>query len=226
MRATNLTESEEYRAAREALAAAELELVDHQERVAAQRRALPRGPVLEDYELLEATHPLDVADDDARQVRLSELFGAPGRPLLVYHLMFGKRQTSPCPMCTMWVDGFNGIARHVTQHADLVILAASEIPSLRAHARRRGWDELRLVSAGASRFKLDLGSEDADGHQDAKISVITRDPDGTLRHQFSATPACSDDRPERGIDLLCATWGLLDLLPGGRGEWYASLAYE
>jgi hypothetical protein len=24
--------------------------------------------------------------------------------------MFGKQQTKPCPMCTAWIDTFNGIA--------------------------------------------------------------------------------------------------------------------
>jgi len=31
---------------------------------------------------------------------------------------------------------------------------------------------------------------------------------------------------ERGIDLLCPTWHLLDLTPQGRGAWYASLHYD
>ena len=26
--------------------------------------------------------------------------------------MYGKNQTRPCPMCTMMIDGFNGIASH------------------------------------------------------------------------------------------------------------------
>ena len=51
--------------------------------------------------------PTDLADNKAvRELRLSELFTGPGRSLLVYQLMFGKLQTEPCPMCTMWIDGF------------------------------------------------------------------------------------------------------------------------
>ena len=49
-----------------------------------------------------------------REVRLSELFTSPDRPLIVYHLMYGKAQTAACPMCTMWIDGFNGVAGKVT----------------------------------------------------------------------------------------------------------------
>jgi predicted dithiol-disulfide oxidoreductase (DUF899 family) len=48
-RQTNLTnESEEYLAKREELRLAEIELMEHRERVAAQRRALPQGAALQD----------------------------------------------------------------------------------------------------------------------------------------------------------------------------------
>jgi predicted dithiol-disulfide oxidoreductase (DUF899 family) len=226
VRDANLTdELDDYNAAREQLRIAELDLADHRERVATQRRALPQGPPIEDYELLEAAAPLDSGNDTASQVRLSGLFTGQGRPLIVYHLMFGKQQSSPCPMCTMWVDGFNGVARHVAQNADLAIVAAADLDELRDHGRHRGWHGLRLLSAAESSFKLDLGSEDAAGNQLSMVSVLTRDADGTLRHPYSATPSLSEERNERGIDLLCATWNLLDLTPRGRGDWYASLDY-
>ena len=35
----------------------------------------------------------------------------------------------------MWIDGFNGVAHHVEQNADLVIVAAADPAMLRAHAR-------------------------------------------------------------------------------------------
>jgi len=38
-------------------------------------------------------------------------------------------------------------------------------------------------------------------------------------------PFVSDDRRERGIDLLSPVWHLLDLTPGGRADWYPSLSY-
>jgi len=30
---------------------------------------------------------------------------------------------------------------------------------------------------------------------------------------------------QRGLDLLNPVWHLLDLTPGGRGDWYAALSY-
>jgi predicted dithiol-disulfide oxidoreductase (DUF899 family) len=49
-------------------------------------------------------------DTPVSSVRLSELFTGPDRAFTIYHFLYGKKQTSPCPMCTMWIDGFNGVA--------------------------------------------------------------------------------------------------------------------
>jgi predicted dithiol-disulfide oxidoreductase (DUF899 family) len=219
------SESPEYRAGREDLRVAELELMRHRERVAEQRRQLPEGPVVDDYAFIEGPAGLDAGDTPARTVRLSELVSAPDRALVVYHFMYGKRQTSPCPMCTMWIDGFNGVANHVAQNVDLVVVAAADLATLRAHARARGWDQLRLLSCGDSRFKYDLGSEDDEGNQDSTVSVFTGDADGAVRHSYTATPRMADDIDQRGIDLLWPTWHFLDLTPSGRGDWYAQLNY-
>ena len=140
-------------------------------------------------------------------------------------MMFGKKQTRPCPMCTLWIDGWNGVAHHLRQNMDVVIVAATDPAALRAHARKRGWDNLRLLSCGASTFKYDLGSEDREGKQDSTVSVFTRDADGTLRHFYTAHPSMAKDIKERGIDLLSPVYHILDLTPHGRGNWYASFNY-
>lgn len=225
-RQTNLAnESEEYLARREDLRLAEIELMEHRERVAVLRRALPQGAALPDYEFLEGPANLDAGDEPLRAVKLSELFTAANRSLVIYHLMFGKKQVKPCPMCTMWVDGSNGVAPHLAQNIDFAVVAAAEPKALRGHARDRGWDKVRLLSAGESTFQFDLGGEDAEGRQDSAISVFTKDIDGTVRHFYTAHPRMGPDVKERGIDLLAPVWNLLDLTPQGRGKWYASLAY-
>lgn len=218
-------ESAEYLAAREELRLAEIELMRRGEEVAARRRALPPGPPVDDYVFLEGPADLGAGDEPVREVRLSELFTAPERPLLMYQFMYGKADTDPCPMCTMWIDGFSNIGHHVTRNADFVIAAAADPPVLRQHARDRGWHRLRLLSCGDSTFKYDTGSEDEDGAQDSTVSVFTRDADGTIRHFYSAHPRMSDEIGERGIDLLAPVWPLLDLLPKGRGDWYPSVVY-
>jgi predicted dithiol-disulfide oxidoreductase (DUF899 family) len=226
LRQTNLTnESSEYLARREELRLAEIELMCQRERVAELRRQLPPGAIIQDYQFEEGPRDLNAGDAPLRSVHLSQLFTQPNRSLIIYHLMYGKRQTKACPMCTAWLDGANGVAHHLAQNLDFAVVAAADIPTLRAHARTRGWDKLRLLSAGNSTFKYDLGSEDREGHQDSTISVFTRDADGTVRHFYSAHPRMAPEIQERGIDLLAPIWHFLDLTPQGRGNWYASLDY-
>jgi predicted dithiol-disulfide oxidoreductase (DUF899 family) len=225
-RQTNLTnESAEYLAKREQLRLAEIDLMRQRERVAELRRHLPQGAAMQDYAFEEGPRDLNAGDAPVRTVRLSELFSKPNRSLIIYHLMYGKRQSKPCPMCTAWLDGANGIAHHLAQNLDFVVVAAADSPALRAHARERGWDKLRLLSAGSNTFKYDLGSEDREGHQDSTVSVFTRDANGTVRHFYTAHPRMASDIQERGIDLLASMWHFLDLTPQGRGNWYASLNY-
>jgi predicted dithiol-disulfide oxidoreductase (DUF899 family) len=225
-RQTNLqNESPEYLAKREELRLAEIELMKQRERCAELRRGLPEGATIRDYEFLEGPASLDDDDTPTKTVRLSELFSAPDRSLVIYQMMYGKKQTSPCPMCTAWIDSWNGVAHHLAQNIDVAIIAAADPSNLRSFARERGWNRLRLMSAGASTFKYDLGSEDAQGNQDSTISVFTRDGDGTLRHFYSVHPRLAEDVKERGIDEWNPIWNVLDLTPQGRGDWYASLDY-
>lgn len=225
MQPTRLKESVEYTTRRRALRDAEVALMRQREEVAALRRALPTDTAVEDYEFLEGPTSLSDGDGPTRRVRLTELFTSPDRPLVIYHLMYGKAQVTPCPMCTLWIDGFNGVAHHLAENVDFAIAGAADLAPLRAHARSRGWDRLRLLSCGQGSFKYDLGSEDSEGTQDSTVSVFTLASDGSPRHLYSAHPRMADDIDQRGIDLLCPLWHILDLTPQGRGEWYASLDY-
>jgi predicted dithiol-disulfide oxidoreductase (DUF899 family) len=225
-RQTNLTsESSEYLARREELRLAEIELMRQRERVAGLRRNFPEGAAVQDYPFEEGPRDLNAGDAPARSVRLSELFTKPNRSVVIYHFMFGKKQTKACPMCTAWIDGANGVAHHLAQNLDFAVVAAADLPTLRAYARERGWDKLRLLSAGNNTFKYDLGSEDREGGQDSTVSVFTRNAKGNPRHVYTAHPRMAPDIQERGIDLLTPIWHFMDLTPQGRGSWYASLTY-
>jgi len=225
-RQTNLTkESADYLSKREELRLAEIELMRERERVAELRRQLPEGATIQDYAFEEGPADLDAGDAPTRTVRLSELFTDPDRSVVIYHFMYGKKQTKPCPMCTLLIDSLNGVAHHLAQNVDLAIVAAADPSTLRAHARTRGWNKLRLLSCGANTFKYDLGSEDREGNQDSTVSVFTRDKDGALRHFYSAHPWMADHIKERGLDLLSPVYHVLDLTLQGRGDWYAELGY-
>ena len=225
-RQTNLAnESSEYLAKRDQLRLAEIELMRQRERVAELRRQLPEGAIIQDYTFEEGPVSLDEGDTPTRTVRLSELFTGPDRAVVIYHFMYGKKNTKPCPMCTLVIDGWNGVAHHLAQNVDVAVVAAAEPIELRAHGRARGWNRLRLLSAGSNTFKYDFGSEDREGNQDSTVSVFTRDGKGTLRHFYTAHPSMADDIKERGLDLLCHVYNVLDLTPQGRGDWYADFSY-
>lgn len=214
--------SEQYLSARKALAEAEIALRDQVEAVAAQRRALPPGPVLPEYTLAEG--PLELSDDGpATPVRLAELFGEHDE-LIVYHLMFHPEDDQPCAMCAMWVDGLRGVARHLGRRAGLAVIAKAPLDKLCAYGRRRGWDGLRLVSAyDQPAFLADLGIEGSRGGLFPAFSVFSR-ADGQVRHVLTE---CADfgDGSGRGMDLLSPVWNVLDLLPSGRGDWLPDNAY-
>ena len=97
-------ESVEYREARDELLAAEAELRDRTEAVAAMRRALPLcDKVEQDYVFREGPTDLS-ADGPITEVRLSELFEDGKDELIVINLMFAKGAETSCPMCSAWAD--------------------------------------------------------------------------------------------------------------------------
>ncbi len=201
-----------YEAARAELRAAELALVRQREAVAEMRRALPAGPIVEDYEFAGGDGP----------VRLSDL-GSGDRPLVLYHFMFGKGYEAPCPMCSMWADGWAGVVGHVDQNVDFVLVSSAPYEETAALVAERGWDELRWVSAAANSFKADIGGETADGHLMPYISVYEKTPDG-MRMAYSGGAHIEGDH-WRGVDLLSPVWHLLDLTRPGRADWMPSLSY-
>lgn len=98
-------ESPQYRAARNKLLAEEIELRRHIEEVAAQRRALPIGGELPtDFELVSESGP----------IRFSSLFGDKGT-LLIYSMMYGPQRKAACPMCTSFLNSWNGAAINLRQ---------------------------------------------------------------------------------------------------------------
>lgn len=229
-------ETVEYREARDRLLRAEVELRNAVERVAAQRRQLPAGPLVnEDYVFQEGPRDLD-EDGPIREVRFSSLFESGHDDLIVIHYMFSPNDDAPCPMCTMWADGYDAVAPHVEQRASFVLVAAAPIEKLRDIARQHGWRNIRLLSAYENTFNGDWLVEDGERNQTPAVSVFHREQDGAVRlfyftelmlapgQAVDTTPPPGQD--ERGIDLYSPVWNLLDLLPGGRGDWYPSFGNQ
>jgi len=210
--------------ARLELARAETELMLQRERVAELRRSLaPEASA--DYTFLEGEANLAAGGDVHIERQLSSLFSAPDRTLVAMHFMFGGAQGAACPMCTMWADGYNAVQEHLRERVDFVVVASGDLDGFRSLGRRRGWKNLRLLSAEGSGFKADFGSEDAEGNASPAVSVFTLDADGQPQHHYTGHAHLSDGH-WRGLDLLSPVWNFLDLTPAGRGDWMPQLDYD
>lgn len=219
-------ESEEYRKARDKLLEAEIALKDQAERVAELRRQLPRGARVEtDYVFHEG--PADLSDDSpssVRHVRLSELFTGGKDRLIVIHLMYGADDERACPMCSMWADGYNAVVPHISNKVNFVLVAKADIGKLRAWARGRGWDKIRLLSSHDNTFNQDFLVEEKGRGQKPGVSVFCRTADGHIDH-FYTTEAALAPGHHRGIDPYTPVWNLFDLLPEGRESWMPKHSY-
>lgn len=213
-------ESAEYRAARTALLAEEIELRRQLERVAALRRALPPGGAVQgDYRFQTEDGPSDFAG----------LFGGK-QTLAVYSYMFGPQRARPCPMCTNLLDSWDGNAADIAQKLSLVVVARSPIEKLVAWKRERGWKNLRLASDLNEAYSRDYFALLPDGSEDGMFSVFTR-RDGTIRHFWTSEmtgPTADPGQDQRGVPVTYAPlWNMLDSIPEGRDpDWYPSLAYR
>jgi predicted dithiol-disulfide oxidoreductase (DUF899 family) len=221
-------ESAEYRAARDKLLEAELNLRRDLESVAAMRRQLPAGgAVPQDYVFEEGS--ADPGDTESvRTVRMSELFVRPEASLVVYSFMYGPKMAKACPSCTSMLDSLDGTALHATQRINLVVVAKSPIQRIRAYARERGWRNLRILSSANNSYNQDYHGEDGKGSQLPALNVFAR-RGGNIHHSFCTELLFAPSEPGqdgRHIDVIWPLWNLLDFTPEGRGtDWRPKLEY-
>jgi predicted dithiol-disulfide oxidoreductase (DUF899 family) len=213
-------ESDAYRKARDELLIAEMELRRQTEHVAARRRALPPGGcVARDYVFEEG--------EDARPVKLSELFGE-HETLLLYSYMYGPAMERPCPSCSSMLDGLDGQAPHIAQRAALAVVARSPISRVRSAGAERGWRNLRLISSANNTYSPDYLSEAPDGAQLPILNVFSRQG-AEIHHIWASELAFVAPEPgqdPRHIDMLWPLWHALDLTPEGRGDFRPPLTYD
>ncbi|MCB1498262.1 MAG: DUF899 domain-containing protein [Bauldia sp.] len=210
-------ESPEYRAARTALLADEIELRRHIERVARARRALPPGPPLRrKYTFV----------GEEGEVTMADLFDRHD-DLVLYRYMYGPERKRPCPMCTSQMSAWDGEAEDIGQRVAFVMVARSPIERLLAFKRERGWKHLRIYSDASGDYTRDyVSAEDADV---PSLNVFTR-RDGTIRLFWSGNEmdggTADPGEDPRGAPDPMPLWTILDLTPGGRGaDWYPKLSY-
>ncbi|MDN7182314.1 DUF899 domain-containing protein [Caballeronia sp. SEWSISQ10-4 2] len=211
-------ESTQYRSARNALLAEEIELRRHIERVAALRRALPPGGELpQDYRF----------DGENGPATLTQMFDDHDT-LITYNWMFGPKRERPCPMCTSLLSALDGEMPDILQRVAFAVIARGPIERLVAFKNERGWRYLRVYSSGSNSFNRDYANEDPDAGDNPAFNVFTRSG-STLRHFWGDEmgPQTADPGQDpRGAPDPMPLWAMLDLTPGGRGtDWYPKLEY-
>lgn len=209
-------ESSEYRVARNALLAEEIELRRHLERVASQRRALPvGGEIPQDFEFAS----------EAGRIHFSSLFGGKDT-LMVYSMMFGPQRKSPCPSCTSFLSSLNGTAVNLRERVAIAVTARSPIERLKEFKAQRGFVNLPIFSDTSGEYtRTYVSAEDADI---PGFSVFTR-CNGKICHFYSSEMGggmADPGQDPRGAPDLDPLWSMLDWAPEGRGtDWYPRLDY-
>ena len=211
-------ESADYRRARTALLAEEIELRRHIQSVAANRRALPPGPVANNYRFL---------DKHGHDLGLIDLFGE-HNALFTYFWMYGPERERACPMCTSFVGSLDVPAPDIKQRVALAIVGRSPVERQLAFARERGWTHLTFYQTIGDDFARDYRAL-VDGDEGAAVLVWKRD--GNKVRLFWAAEGDSDTA-DPGFDPHLAPdptplWNILDWTPEGRGDdWYPKLEYD
>ena len=142
-------------------------------------------------------------------VTLAELFGDKDA-LFIFHNM-----GTGCAYCTLWTDGFNGVAAHLQDKAAVVVCSPDTPEVQEKFKQQRGW-HFPMVSATNNQFTQDMGYRTDQGFQPG-VSAFKRD--GETIHRVSNAPFGPGDD-------FCAVWHLLDLLPEGANGWQPDFQYN
>ena len=98
------------------------------------------GTIPEDY----------LFDGDGERVKLSELSALGKDTLAISSFMYGPERERPCPGCTHFLDGLDGMVEHISQRINLAVVAKSPLPRILAFGRERGWRRLPLLSTAGN----------------------------------------------------------------------------
>ena len=162
-----------------------------------QAEAEPQA--VENYQLADTSGP----------VRLLDLFGDKHELIAIHNM------GTSCSSCTMWADGYNGVADHLTNRAAFVVVSPDTPDVQKTFAQGRGW-HFRMASHAGTTFAADMGYRSKSGGWTPGVSVFRRDGDTVVRVSDTALGPYDD---------FCSVWHLFDMLPGGAGEWRPKFKY-
>ncbi len=225
-----ITNREQWDAARAQLLTREKELTRLEDELAAERRKLPWVVVDKQYTLQTEAGPKSLA----------ELFDGRSQ-LAVYHFMFGPEYAAGCPTNSSIADCFDPLVPHLKAR-DVTMICVSRAPlqKLVAYRQRMGWS-FNWASSQESDFSVDFGgsaSEEAthvwlDPIADQLPPIAARnaracgvDLVSYLSEGFSFVTFAREaenvyltySTGGRGVEFLMSYYPILDRVPAGRDE--------
>lgn len=208
---------DEWLTARRDLLRAEKELTHRRDDVTRKRLALPWVRIDKEY----------VFDTTDGRRTLADLFDGRSQ-LLVQHFMFAPGWKEGCPSCSYMADHTDGMNLHLANH-DVTMIAVSRAPlaEIERYRKRMGW-QFKWVSSHGSDFNYDFrvsftpeevasgridynfGEWDETGEEWPGVSAFYKDDSGAVFRTYSTFG--------RGVEVMMATYAMLDLAPKGRNE--------
>lgn len=199
-------EDEIYAKSRRALLVEEIHLRRQMAQIAEIRRALPPGPLMEDYVFRKA---------DFGYCTLRSLFGD-SDTLILYICDFGN--LGPAPLCYHFLAGLQGSLDALRPHAQFALISpapAADVASFAAHHR---WQDMQIVQIHDENFAINMNVTDAEGHFLPSLIVLRKTDQGIRLFWKSEITADMADDPDMPPDMFDMTslWSILDLTPHGR----------
>jgi len=152
----------------------------------------------------EEVQDYEFRNSEGQRARLSELFGARNRLILIHNMGIG------CSYCTMWADGFVGLLPYLESRAAFVVTSPDE-PNTQKHlAQSRRWN-FPMYSVAGTNFIADMGFDHPQEGLMPGVSVFAKEEDSKMYRVASAEFGPGDN--------FCAVWHFLELLPEGVDGW-------
>lgn len=158
--------------------------------------------------LLSKSAAMDVQDysfkdRDGNEVTLSQMFGDKNDLVLIHNM--GKS----CSYCTLWADGFSGVAYFVEKKAAFCLVSHDLWAVQREFADARGW-KFKMYSGAESTFIKDMGYQTETGAYWPGVSVFHKDENGKITR-------VAKDIFGPG-DFYASPFHLFDLIPSYEGD--------
>ncbi len=138
------------------------------------------------------------------------LFGDKDELLIIQNM--GKS----CSYCTLWADGLNGSAKHISNRINWALVSPDKPAVLKEFAESRNW-QFEVYSCHDNSFKQDLGFIWANGTSAPGFSVFKKTGDGKVIH-------FAYDWFGPG-DQFSPIWHFMNYFPNGNNNWSPKLVY-